>query len=270
MKILTVALLFLSFLSVGQRHHVQIKLEKVQDPESLLEKIKTLDLLSIDAGSKEILTLTFDESKLRSLEGMSSSVQGKGAVKIHLASPSLSWDSTWTFTAAIKAKNKWEASGHLAQAFEEQELENSLEVINAALDDLYARNCATLLNRGKAALKRSNFKEAYSLAVRSAVGQCTAEAEQFKRQVETAYGADFCNTRLPKIKILASSGNTQQMEKAIEELYGFPLNAPCADEVQGVAKSVGELIAKMPPKEKTHFTTILVQGLSLYQIFGLQ
>lgn len=269
MKLTLFLLFLLPTTLVGQRHRVQISLEGVHDTEYLLNKVNSLDLIKIDDDAKELLTIRFDESKLRSLEGISSSVQGKGFVVLHLASPTLGWDSTWTFQAPIKAKSKWEANQLLSKTFVEKELENTVESINSALDNLNARNCTALLTRANSALKRYNYKEAYVLAERSAAGNCYLEAEVLKKKIELAYGEDFCKNQLPKINILAASGIPQKMEKALERLYGFPVNSPCAAEVKEVAKALGELTAKMPENEKANFTTVIIQGLSLYQIFGL-
>jgi len=252
---------------VSQQHAIRVEFSDVYNPEKILAEIQRIGLTGIDPASESTVRIRYDLSRLHQLEGLSNSFSGNARVLLSLENRSGKPDTTWTFSRNVKAKDKWEAYEKLSAAFIEEGLKNSLMVINTALDKFYSRNCSSVLAEANAYFKRENLKEAYAWAKKIETGPCEKDARVLIAKIENAYSDEFCGEILPRIKVLAASGIAYQMEKAVELLYRYPPKAKCGDEVQKVAKSIGDYISRLPQKQSIEINNILSNGQSFNKIF---
>ncbi|MBX2951607.1 MAG: hypothetical protein KF870_03815 [Leadbetterella sp.] len=258
-----------SLQAVSQKHAIRLEFSDVYDQERIWTEIQRTGLTGIDPTSDNEVRISYDLSRVHQLEGMTNSFSGNAKVLIRLKNRSGKPDTTWSFSSHVKVKNKWDAYEKLTSDFLEDSkgLKNSLMVINHTLDIFYSRNCTSVLAEANEYFRRKNLKEAYANAKKIEDGICGKEAKNLIAQVENTYSDEFCGEILPRIKILASSGVAYQMEKAIELLYRYPPKAKCNDEVQKVAKSVGDYISKLPQKQSIEINNILSNGQSFNKIF---
>lgn len=270
-QFITLALCILAgFQAISQKHAVRLNFSDVYDKERIISEIQRAGLTGIDAASENEVHIKYDLSRVHQLEGLTNSFSGNARVLLSLKNNSGKPDTTWSFSCNVKAKDKWEVYEKLSSAFiqDSKGLRNSLMLINTVLDNFYANNCSSVLAEATHYFSIKNLKEAYSRAKKIETGTCGRDAQALITKIENAYSEEFCEEILPRIKVLAYSGVAYQMEKAVELLYRYPPKAKCSDEVQKVAKSVGDYISKLPQKQSIEIHNILSNGQSFDRIFG--
>ncbi len=268
-KILLIFCVLAGFEAISQKHFIRVDFSEVHDKERIVAEIHRIGLIGIDPASENRVHIKYDLSKVHQLEGLSNSFSGTAKVWINLKSSTGKTDTTWNFSANIKAKNKWEVYEKLSAAFieESQGIKGSIMIINTFLDRYYSLNCSAVLQEANNFFERKNGKEAYVRVKKIESGPCEKDAKALIARIENRYSEEFCEEILPRIKVLANSGIAYQMEKAIELLYRYPPKAKCGDEVQQVAKSVGNYISKLPQKQSIEINNILSNGQSYNKIF---
>lgn len=269
-KIILTFCILAGFQGVSQKHFIRVDFSEVYDKEKIVSEIQRIGLTGIDPTSENQVLIKYDLSRVHQLEGLSNSFSGSAKVWVNLKNRSGKPDTTWSFSTNVKGKNKWEAYEKLSIAFIEDSkgLKNSLMTINTVLDKFYSLHCPSVLAEVNTYFEQKNWKEAYAKAKKIETGPCEKDAKALIAKIENAYSEEFCEEILPRIKILANSGIVYQMEKAIELLYRYPPKAKCGDEIQKIAKSVGEYISKLPQKQSIEINNILSNGQSFDRIFA--
>ena len=274
-KNLTIVLLsLLTSIAYSQKVDIKINSTDIYSNERLNNDFvtKNTDLFNVTYTANTNLTFGTDISKVFKIEGISTKFAGKGKVTIQVNNSNLGVDTTFTFTSNLSVSNKYEIEDKLIEAFinnadGSKGLANN---INTYLSKSVSKNCDNVIKKAEQELNNKNWKEAYRKAVSVSNSNCKKEAQSIIDKVELAYGEEFCNEKLTRIKVLANSGIEYKMELAVDELYRMPSKAKCKDEAILISKQIGEYLLKKNngSTKVLNLNQVILKGNSLDSIFS--
>lgn len=248
-KQLSFIVLFFSFLGAySQKIDVKMGIADTYSKERLASEFfnKNTALFELSYSSGNVITFNIDASKVLKIEGISTKFAGKGKISLQVENATLAIDTLFTFSNNLSVANKYEVEEKLIEAFlnTPEGLKLMAKNINAYLLKATSKNCADVIKVAHKDLENKNWRDAYRKAAEVQNSDCRKDAQGIITKVEEAYGEEFCNEKLARIKILASSGIEYKMEMAVDELYGMPTKAKCKEEAIGISKEIGEYFLK--------------------------
>lgn len=264
-----------SFFNTFCQNKVDIKIEKPDTyyKERLVNEFikKNEELFDFSFASTNLVSFDLDISKIFKIEGISTKFSGKGRINLKIENTLLGIDTVLKFSNNISVKNKYEIEEKLLEEF----LKNVDGIkllgknLNTLLINATSKKCAEIIRIANVELESKNYKDAFRKAKPLLNSDCSNAAQIVIEKIELAYGDEFCNEKLPRIKILANSGIDYKMEIAVDELYFMPLKAKCKDEAINVSKQIGEFFLKKNngSVKVLNLNQMVLKGNSLDYIF---
>lgn len=203
------------------------------------------------SNSNLVLIICIDKSKILKLEGMSNIYTGTGKIKFLLRNSVLDKDSLWVFNSEIKVKNEADINEKLISNFKNNKLgyKNLSEFIKSFSTNTINANCQSIINNAQKDVELKLWQDAIFKLKGVSKSKCKTEVDKILLIIEEKQDKEFCDEKLPKIKILAYSGIAYKMEKAIDELYNSPSKSKCKEDVFLIAKYIGNYFSKLPESE---------------------
>lgn len=239
----------------------------------IIEKFRSNypEYYSFESQNNNVLQVITDISKVNKLEGMATNYTGNAKIKFNLKNTELHLDSTWYYSAQVKASDTYGVFTKLTESYlnSSNELEKLHNILLNSFKNGANLNCTEILKKATEDFTNKDLKMSFNKIKNIENSSCKKEVLELKNKISEAYSEEFCGEKLDKIKILAASGIEYKMDIAVEELLKMPTNAKCKNEVISISKSIGEYLLKKPSnaEKSIQLNQVLISGQDLNTIF---